>query len=1026
MNNNIKTALLSALLIFSTFLNAQEWAEIEKKLPIPVIDNSEQKAGFSVDIQGDYAVIGVIGYENDKGIAYVYHYNGTEWEYQASLTASDGSNGDNFGEVDFDGDVIVVSAYGYNGLQGKVYVFEKPLQGWVDMTETTSFSAPNGVDGFSFAAISGDIIVIGSYGYTNNNYTGLVFVYEKNGTTWNTNPIATLEASDAAEYNFFCLPAIDDSVIVIGAPYNGAGVAYVFEKTGNYWPSTETARLTSTEAVAGDMFADYVAIKGNNIAISCSGINSATGKVYIFEKTGANWTDMTESSVLTASNGVADDRFGLIDMSGDNIVIGTQYANNLTGSAYIFTKTGTTWSTSTETAIITASDGEDDDKFGSVAIFDDKVIIGAMLDSVNDANSGSAYSFIKPQSGWTTSTETQKIISPEYYTAAGYSMGASTAMYGNYAVVGVHGWNGYQGKAIVYKYDGLEWNYQTSLIASDGDSSDYFGAKVAIYDDIIIVGAPQKGEGAVYIYQIPSTTWTDSTEIAVLSSDDYNTSNYLGNNIDIFEDIIVVSTNGYGDNGAVLVYKKPLTGWVNTMQTATLTYSDNMVYLGYSEVDIDSNYIAVGCPEYGGSSLDEGAVIVFNKQVNWVDATEDYFITTPGGGIDFGMFGQGISLLGDLLAVSDQVNNRVLMFENQSSNWTEIAELTNTDANTSELGRTMQLKEDYILVSSYNANSYTGTCYLYNKPVSGIWADNTETLILSASDGENNDGFSSGIASYGEYIFIGAYGNDDYGSFTGSTYIFKHCYSVNITDVPNDIAACENGNGSTFVEAEGPALTYQWQSFNGSIWSDIVGQTDSTLSVSDVTMSMDGAEYHCVVTGVCYTDTSEITHLTVVPKPANFTIIGQNTVDEFETVSYSTPFNTDLTYYWDVTAGNITSMPSNNNSNIQWGTTAMGYIYVVAEDLNTCKSDTMSLEVNIGGFVNINSINSENISIYPNPANNYINIVGESNNNYKIIDITGKTVLTSTNNKIDISKIEDGIYYLKLEDNTVRKFVVKH
>ena len=113
----------------------------------------------------------------------------------------------------------------------------------------------------------------GTYGY--NNFTGIVYVYEKTGATWSSNPTATLEASDAAEGNFFCIPAIDNDVIVIGAPYNGAGVAYIFEKSGATWLSmTETAKITASDAVVGDYFADYIAIEGNILHILSN--NSST------------------------------------------------------------------------------------------------------------------------------------------------------------------------------------------------------------------------------------------------------------------------------------------------------------------------------------------------------------------------------------------------------------------------------------------------------------------------------------------------------------------------------------------------------------------------------------------------------------------------------------------------------------------------------------------------------------------------------------------------------------------------------
>ena len=66
-----------------------------------------------------------------------------------------------------------------------------------------------------------------------------------------------------------------------------------------------------------------------------------------------------EQAKLTASDGAAVDWFGIsVAIAGDTIVVGaygddTDNGTN-SGSAYVFTRTGTTW---TEQAKLTASDG---------------------------------------------------------------------------------------------------------------------------------------------------------------------------------------------------------------------------------------------------------------------------------------------------------------------------------------------------------------------------------------------------------------------------------------------------------------------------------------------------------------------------------------------------------------------------------------------------------------------------------------------------------------------------------------------
>ena len=65
-------------------------------------------------------------------------------------------------------------------------------------------------------------------------------------------------------------------------------------------------------------------------------------------------------------------------------------------------------------------------------------------------------------------------------------------------------------------------------------------------------------------------------------------------------------------------------------------------------------------------------------------------------------------------------------------------------------------------------------------------------------------------------------------------------------------------------------------------------------------------------------------------------------------------------------------------------------------------------------FASIKFIDENNkILIYPNPSSDYINILCYENIHSDIFDISGKCVLSSNLNYIDISKLKKGVYFLK-------------
>ena len=86
----------------------------------------------------------------------------------AQLTAPDGGNGTFGYSIAMSGDTIVVGAPSGHNSTGAAYVYVKPVTGWADMIETAELTASDSYPGLNFGfsvAISGDTIVVGSYGH---------------------------------------------------------------------------------------------------------------------------------------------------------------------------------------------------------------------------------------------------------------------------------------------------------------------------------------------------------------------------------------------------------------------------------------------------------------------------------------------------------------------------------------------------------------------------------------------------------------------------------------------------------------------------------------------------------------------------------------------------------------------------------------------------------------------------------------------------------------------------------------------
>ena len=213
--------------------------------------------------------------------------------------------------------------------------------------------------------------------------------------------------------------------------------------------------LTASDGFSGRDFGQSVAVSGDIVVGGSPGAGFAShgspraGTVYVFEKPTSGSGNMTEVAELTSSNGAVDDWFGSsVAISGNTIVVGaTEFSG---GAAYVFVEPTGGWTSMTETAKLTASDGQVGDEFGkSVAISNDTIVVGSCasppfepLASSSDispiglpeptwqARAG-VYVYSKPALGWTNATESARLTASD-----GSLLSGQIAISGDTIVVG--------------------------------------------------------------------------------------------------------------------------------------------------------------------------------------------------------------------------------------------------------------------------------------------------------------------------------------------------------------------------------------------------------------------------------------------------------------------------------------------------------------------------------------------------------------------------------------------------------------
>lgn len=400
--------------------------------------------------------------------------------------------------------------------------------------------------------------------------------------------------------------------------------------------SVGRARLTASDGMAQAELGFSVAVSGTTVVAGAPdaiiGANTFQGAAYVFVKPPSGWVNMRQTAKLTASDGANFENLGWsIAIAGDTIVIGVPHTPAATnhGAAYVFVKPQSGWADMTETAKLTASDETDSSYFGtSVAVSGNTVVVATPVKTVGGNQSqGCAYVFVKPPSGWVSTTETARLTASDG--AAFDALGGSVAISGNTIVAGAYqatiGSNFGQGAAYVFVKPGNGWvtGTQTAkLTASDGAAISLLGQSVSISGDIIVAGAPwttignKSQQGAAYVFVKPPTGWVNGTQAAKLTASDGTGTDIFGQSVGISGKTVIAGAPNHVTNfkqGAAYVFLQPNGGWINATETVKLVDPNGKGgdQMGWA-VGVSGNTLISGA--YGatvGSNAAQGMIYLF-------------------------------------------------------------------------------------------------------------------------------------------------------------------------------------------------------------------------------------------------------------------------------------------------------------------------------------------------------------------------------------------------------------------------------
>ena len=338
------------------------------------------------------------------------------------------------------------------------------------------------------------------------------------------------------------------------------------------------------------------------------GTNFGVGAAWVFTRKEGTWTQQQE---LKGSGEVGEGEFGYsvaLGEEGNTALVGGPLDNGEVGAAWVFTRTGSTWTQQQE---LKGTGEIGKGEFGySVALAStggNTALIGGRGDN---SMVGAAWVFTRSVAIWTQQQEltgTGEVEKGEFGGSAALSSDGKTAL------IGGHGDSAFVGAAWVFTFSGSTWTQQQELKGAGESGAGLFGYSVALSPEgnTALIGAPgdSLGVGAAWLFTRSSEKWTQQQELKGAGEVEKGE---FGNGVGLSAEGNTALVGGPNDNtnvGAAWFFTRSGSTWTQQGEKRTGSGETSEGFFGYSAALSSEGATAlIGGP---GDNSKAGAAWVF-------------------------------------------------------------------------------------------------------------------------------------------------------------------------------------------------------------------------------------------------------------------------------------------------------------------------------------------------------------------------------------------------------------------------------
>lgn len=369
---------------------------------------------------------------------------------------------------------------------------------------------------------NGNTAIVG--GINDNGSDGAVWIYTRSGTNWAQQGTKLVGTGGivAAQGSAVALSADGNTAAVGGNQDNSnAGAVWVFVRNGSTWIQ-QGSKLVGTGAVGTAFQGSAVALSADGNTILSGGYfdNTQFGAVWVFTRSSGFWSQQGSKLVGTGATGSSYQGISVaLSADGNTAMVGGSNDNSGVGAAWVFTRSGSTWTQ--QGSKLTGTGNSGSPNFGrAISLSADGNT--ALAGGPND-NTGRGATWVFTRSGSTWSQQGSKLVGTGF--TGGSSQGVSSALSadGNTAILG--GWfdNSQAGALWVYTRSGTTWTQQGSkLVGTGATGTAQQGFSVGLSSDgfTALVGGPNDNTsaGAAWIYVLAPPTITTTVAASSITN----------------------------------------------------------------------------------------------------------------------------------------------------------------------------------------------------------------------------------------------------------------------------------------------------------------------------------------------------------------------------------------------------------------------------------------------------------------------------------------------------------------------------